>query len=548
MISTGSIEQLKARVDIIEVVGSYIELKKHGATYKAVCPFHAEKTPSLVVSPTKGIFHCFGCKKGGDSISFVKEIEHLSYPEAIEKLARIYNFTLHYTDEKKGGKKNSKILESFNEIYKKELLSQKEVLEYISKRGIAKSSVEKFEIGYAPTTQKSLAFLKDGFFNSEDAYESGLFGNDNGKIYPRFIERVTFPIYLPSGKLVGFGGRTLGNHPAKYLNSPETELFKKSKLLYGYQIAKDAIYKKKSLIVTEGYLDVIMLHQAGFDTAVATLGTALTREHLPLIKKGEPRVILAYDGDSAGIEAAFRASKILSGEKISGGVVLFEGGLDPADMVYSGKIEELNRLFLKPKSFVAFVLEKIVSSFDIRTPEEKNRALESAREYLKTLPPLIQEEYKGYLASLLKVSDKLIKTYKKSAQDAPAGWSGGNIKEKRIIKTILEKPHIADYILEFLDEKCFVDLGFTFLQAIKGEEQDEGILEILLDEKIAPYEEADLREELRFMVIMQYAKDVEFICRADTLDFKKKQFLINTIHQKISQLKSGKLIGYEAIN
>jgi len=206
-----------------------------------------------------------------------------------------------------------------------------------------------------------------------EAVEVGVAGIGESGTYARFIERITFPIMSPSGKIVGFGGRTISNHPAKYINSPQTKLFNKSYLLYGYNFAKDAVFKGKSIIITEGYLDVIMLHQAGFNSAVATLGTALTKEHMPLIVRGNPKVILAYDGDSAGVEAALKASIMLSKMSTDGGVVLFTGNQDPADMVQNGQIEQLNHYFNNPVSFVEFVITHIIkkykrpSSFKINT-------------------------------------------------------------------------------------------------------------------------------------------------------------------------------------
>jgi DNA primase len=282
MISQDSIEALKARLDIVDVIGNYIELKKAGGNFKAPCPFHDEKSPSFVVSPQKQIFHCFGCGAGGDAVKFVMEYEKLNYPEALEKLAQNYNFTLTYTDNKHN-KPRSKVMEKLNNWYQSLLTRNQTALAYIQERGIYQSSIEKFGIGYAPDSLSTINYIKSQHFTMQEAIDMGVVGYEpsRNQTYARFIERITFPIYSANGTIVGFGGRTITGHQAKYVNSPETPFFNKSRLLYAYHLAKHAVYKKQEIIITEGYLDVIMLHQAGFDNAVATLGTALTQEHLP---------------------------------------------------------------------------------------------------------------------------------------------------------------------------------------------------------------------------------------------------------------------------
>ncbi len=306
----------------------------------ACCPFHNEKTPSFIISPTKGFYHCYGCGVGGDAIKFLMEYEKLSFVESVEKIAAMTNFALEYenTYEKKP---DSIVLDEIMRFYQKQLLSHKPSLEYLASRQVANASIEKFRLGYCGASFETINFLNAKILNKQEALEFGIIGKDNGREYARFNDRIIFPIHSPNGKVVGFGGRTMSNANAKYINSPQSKVFNKSKLLYGYYLAKDRIYKQKKIIVCEGYLDVIMLHQAGFDYAVATLGTALTKEHLPLLRKGEPKVILSYDGDKAGINAAFKAAKILSEASIEGGVVIFENGADPADMVAHKQINEL---------------------------------------------------------------------------------------------------------------------------------------------------------------------------------------------------------------
>ena len=417
MISKTSIENLKNQIDIVDIVSSYIELKKSGTSFKACCPFHGEETPSFTVSPAKQIYHCFGCSNGGDAIKFVMEYEKLSYPEAIEKIAALTNFNLEY-DNNDSQVLNTSILDAVNNYYQNNLLSTLNAIQYLSSRGITKESIDKFQIGYASSSNDTISYLKNNFFDLSIAIELGIIDSGSNGLYARFIERITFPIFLQSGKLVGFGGRTISGHNAKYVNSPATKLFNKSALLFGYNLARESIYQSKEIIITEGYLDVIMLHQAGFTNSVATLGTALTSQHVPLLKKSDAKVILGYDGDKAGMEAAYKASILLAQNDFVGGVVIFQNGQDPADYVKEGRVEELKSLFLHPKYFVEFVLDYIVKDnlgnyrFNINRPEEKQKILIKIEEFLSTLKPVMAEEFKEYAAQLINLHPKYIKIKK----------------------------------------------------------------------------------------------------------------------------------------
>ncbi len=550
MITEESIERLKQMIDIADVVGSYLELTKSGASFKALCPFHGEKTPSLIIHPQKGFYHCFGCGASGDAIKFVMEYEKLTYPEAIEKIAGLYNVSLSYTDVASNAPKSS-LLEKLSSFYQKRLESEPNALEYLKSRSVHTNMIERFEIGYAPASSETLRFLEGGFFSQNEALELGALAEENGRLYARFIDRLTFPIYAPNRKLVGFGGRTMGNHPAKYINSPQTKLFNKSKLLYGYPLAKEAILKEGKIIVTEGYLDVILLHQAGFSYAVATLGTALTLDHLPLLSKGEPKILLSYDGDKAGIAAALKASRLLANHGKEGGVVLFSGGLDPADMVAQKRIEELNRLFLRPTPFVEFVLQKSVESYDLSSPLQKEAALKECGEFLRTLSPLLQEEYKPLLASLLKIPASLIRTVKSPRHPlAPPkegiGAGGSELAEASLIKTILEQPRLLEFVLEYLDSEVFGVHQAEFELLKLGEFEHPKLLRILLQERIHPLEESVLKEQLRLMLRHFYSKKLKEIAANKSLDFKIRAFWLGKIRVHLEKLEKGGLVPYES--
>ncbi len=540
MISNESIEQLKSRLDIIDVVSSYIELRKSGANFKAPCPFHDEKSPSFVVSPSKQIYHCFGCGASGDSISFVMDYEKLNYPEAIEKLASQYNFSLQYTQASKQ-KKHSKLLQKLSEYYQTLLTHNNQALTYLQERGIFESSIEKFELGYAPSSNQTIEFIQKNMFSTAEAVELGAIGQQDTRLYARFIERIIFPIYSVSAHLVGFGGRTISGHQAKYVNSPQTKIFNKSRLLYAYHLAKQSIYAKKEIIIVEGYMDVIMLHQAGFTQAVATLGTALTSEHLPLIRKSDAKVILAYDGDNAGINAAIKASKMLSASGIDGGVVIFKDGLDPADMVHHGKSQELVTLFRHAHPLIEFVIDTIILHYDLKNPKDKERALQEVLSYLKTLSPLLQEEYQIYTASKFGLNPAFVKIAKSGNMNKTDFKSSyKDIWELSIIKTILVHPEFLNQIIEVIDPGQFRFHAQELALAIKGEVKSSILMAVLVDDEIIPFENyEELKKELATFLINYYNKEFNKVQLQQDISFEQKAFKIRKIRDKIAILKKG---------
>lgn len=565
MITKQSLERLKEQADIVTIIGSYIELRRNGSNFSACCPFHNEKTPSFVVSPARNSYHCYGCGVGGDCISFVMEYEHLSFNQSVEKIAEMLNFTLEY--DTKVQKKQSNLLENTTRFYQQQLANNAQILQYLSLRGISQANIESFQLGYAPAGFETIKFLNDTKQDRQEALEFGIIGRDNTREFARFRDRVIFPIHSSSGKVVGFGGRTLdSSNPAKYINSPQSKIFNKSKLLYGYYFAKDSIFREKKVIVCEGYIDVIMLHQAGFKNAVATLGTALTNEHLPLLQKGDPEIILSYDGDKAGIAAALRASKMLSAKSALGGVVIFEGGKDPADMVQSSAqnsqntqnpngqsngIEELKRLFSKPIPFIEFVLTQIIATFDLTNPLSKQKALLESQAFLKTLTPLLQAEYVDFLAQQLKITPNLIKIHRTSqstqAQTQIYAQTQNDIAESVLIYTLLEHRDWLDTALEYIDSDVFLHYKKEFELLLSGQnaQENENLRALWINENLKSLETIEeLRAHLRILITQAYKRDLRAVPNLG-LDSKQKLESLATIKQKISQLQKGELISYE---
>ena len=408
MIEQKSIEHLRNSIDIADVVGAYVSLKRSGSSLVGLCPFHGDKSPSMHVSSNRGLYHCFACGAGGDAIKFVMEYEKLSYPQAIEKLASMFGIELEYSNEKTQKKDNSlkEILELLNNYYKTELFNPANAaaLNYLKERALSPAMIEKFELGWAPPSQNTINLLQKNEIEASKAFSAGVIKNGERGVYASFSNRITFPIYNHIGSIVGFGGRTISDHPAKYINSPQSEIFDKSRVLYGYDKARAAIFKSGEVIICEGYMDCIMLHQAGFFNAVAVLGTALTPKHLPLLKKENIKVILSFDSDTAGQNAALRSAELLSRSGIDGKVVLIEGGKDPAELVAANRQSELASLYKGGVELVEFVLRKKAAAMSLQTPMDKIKALDVFREYLGALRPEIISFYEPLVAQILGIN------------------------------------------------------------------------------------------------------------------------------------------------
>lgn len=547
MIDNASIESLKNTIDIVDVVGNYVELKKAGANYKACCPFHGEKTPSFVVSPSKQIYHCFGCGVGGDSIKFVMELEKLTYPEAVEKLASMFNFSLRYTKGSSDYSDAKRVLEAFEVWYKKNLDQNAVAMQYLQKRGISHASIEKFGVGYVPSGQQVMQFLQRSLLPRPQAAEAGIIAlGERGEYYARLVERITFPIFSASGGLVGFGGRTITNHPAKYINSPQTKLFNKSRLLYGYHLAKESIYKNKRLIVCEGYLDVIMFHQAGITEAVATLGTALTSEHLPVLRKGEPEITLAYDGDKAGVAAALKAAQMLVISGFDGGVVLFPDGLDPADLIAAGQSEKVVKLLREAKPLIPFILEKTLEPYTLSNPREKETAFGQMKSFLDGLSPIMKDAYIPMAATLLGVSPALFGADVPNVQrNATLTVPKDDVAQLSIIKTLIEKPELINLVLEAVDIEMFGNYTPLFRALLNGEREHTHLIRLSLDESLQIMSEEELKDFLRSFLIKFYDKRLREIVADEQMPFAQKSYMIRKIKTDIiPRLKRGELMRY----
>lgn len=444
MIDKASIENLSQRIDIVDIISHFIEVKKQGSSYICVCPFHNDKNPSMHINSQKGFYHCFSCKAGGDVFKFVMDYEKISFKEAVEKIANLSNFTLTYTKEKKENQKDLKyILPLLNAFYKENLPKHKEILTYLYSRKLDDQDIKKFELGFAPKSEETLRLLTNENINFQDALEVGAIKNQDKEFYASFIQRITFPIYDHKNILVGFGGRTLNSsNLAKYVNSPQNKLFDKSRIFYAFNLAKDYIAQKKEIIICEGYMDAIAFHKAGLNNAVAVLGTALTQNHLPLIKRYDAKVVLCFDNDNAGLQAAFKSAFLLSTNKIDGKVILLEGGKDPAELVANNQNKVLFNLLEQGIELGEFYIKTMLDNLPLKTIFDKQKALENIQKYTFLLEPLIANSYKTLVSKLLGVEENFIHLSKKSSQNKNL-VNTYNISQK----IYLSEFEILDYLL-----------------------------------------------------------------------------------------------------
>ena len=408
------LDELVARNPIEDVVGHYVTLKRSGANMFGLCPFHGEKTASFSVAPDKGIYYCFGCHKGGGVINFMMELEGLSYPDAVRNLAARVGMEVPKDEQYQSRYRQQERLWALHKeaarFFHSQLYSPvgKTALEYALGRGMSKSILTTFGVGYAPDSWDSLVkAMRAKGYTEEELKESGLVtvSQKNGKIFDRFRDRLMFPIIDVRGNVIGFGGRIIKNDPnaAKYLNSPETAIFNKRKNLFGLNLAKKT--KTNTLILVEGNIDVVALHQYGFDNAVASLGTSLTEEQAALMARYAEQIILIYDGDKAGQNATQRAIPILEKAGLHVKVLQLKDAKDPDEFLKKFGADKFKLLLEGSSNRVEYQLNAIARKYDIREDEQRVKFINEAAEFISTLGNAVQREiYGNRVADAAKIS------------------------------------------------------------------------------------------------------------------------------------------------
>ncbi len=383
------IDQVQDRTDIVEVISRYISLKKIGRNYKTTCPFHHEKTPSFIVSPDKQIYHCFGCGAGGNVFSFLMKHENIQFPEAVEMLAEKAGVALgriSARSEEASSLANElyKINDLACKFYQAHLLNNKAAREYLSSRGVGDEVIKKFRIGYAPDSwDATLNFFKSKGVSASLLEKAGLvIPNEKGSHYDRFRNRILFPIMDLKDRILGFGGRVLDSSLPKYINSPETPVYSKGRNLYGLNLTRDAIKKKGYALIVEGYLDFIIPYQAGVQNIIATLGTALTVDHVKLLKRLANTLIMVYDPDEAGEAASLRGLELLVSEDVNVYIAELPSGFDPDGYIRKFGTEEFTKLLKASKNLFEYKFAKLSQKFNANTTHGKANI---AAEMLQTI-------------------------------------------------------------------------------------------------------------------------------------------------------------------
>jgi len=453
------IDELVQRVDIGEIIGNRIDIKKAGKEYKANCPFHGEKTPSFTVSPEKGFYHCFGCGAHGTALGFLMEYERLTFIEAIEELAKVVGIDVPKTKEDKiKNKRNNSLKELLSEVsihFTSNLSQSKEAINYLKNRGIDGKNAKNFSLGFS---NNSWSEILDKFGSSEKnkqrLLDAGLIiKKDDGGFYDRFRNRIMFPIKDNRGDVLGFGGRIIGNDDPKYLNSPETTLFKKGELLYALFESKEAINKTKSVIIVEGYTDVIALHKYGFNNALATLGTATTEFHIRKMFRTIDEITFCFDGDKAGYKAALKAMElslpiIKTNKEVN--FLILEKGQDPDEMMENNGPDAFKTALSNAYSLDQFLIEVMRDKYNIETVKGKANAIEDGMSLLSKVKEGI---YKDLLIESFSTEFKLNENQiKRFYEDKNQKRSAGKIfsKNRQNNKKVELRPSLIKQAISIL--------------------------------------------------------------------------------------------------
>lgn len=466
------LEEIKNKIDIVEYIGKYVPLKQAGRNWKGCCPFHNEKSPSFMVSPEKQIFHCFGCGKGGDIFTFTEEIEGVDFPTALREMAEKAGVKL---PERSGVKREPtdklfEINEQACELYEKELWkdANKKILKYLLDRGMEEKTIKTFRLGFAPQSGDIIMKELGGIgYSNEDLLKAGIAKERNGRVLDQFFNRITFPIMNAGGRVVGFTARVLDDTLPKYVNTPETAIYHKSSVLFGFDKAKEQIRKQNHVIVVEGQMDAIFSHQAGVNNVVASSGTALTEAHLDLIKRFTKNIKMSFDVDMAGQNATKRAIEMAWEREFNIKVIVVPEGKDPADLVKSDPKKWIEAC-KKAKYVVDYIFDSTFEKYNITNILDKKQATRELLVTIKKLPdPVERDHYLKLLATRVGVSAAALEAAlakvksvatveKKSTETIEAKANAkAQTREEYTLSMLLLSPTYVEFFMNKLDLSDF---------------------------------------------------------------------------------------------
>lgn len=523
--SKDAVEELKSQIDIVDVIGRSVQLKRAGANYKGLCPFHNEKTPSFIVSPQKQIFTCFGgCGASGDVVSFVKRYYNLDFNEAVEKLANEHGITIqknvHNDDREKYYEVNREAARFF---YKNLTEGKNPGYSYIAGRGIEDRTIKKFGLGYAPDSWDALYnHFKAKGVDEKILVELGLLSEKDGKYFDKFRNRVIFPIINTAGKVIGFGGRALSDQQMpKYLNSPENKVFQKKNNLYALNITRQDIGKEGMAIIVEGYMDVISLYQNGVTNVAASLGTALTENQAKLVNRYTKNVVLSYDADAAGQKAALRGIDVLKGENCKVKVLHVTDGKDPDEYVKKNGKEAFMKLITKALSYTDYKLEAAKRGLNLRTEDGKIDYMKRIQPILAELGPVERDIYTKKVSRDVGISEGAIRMENlgntnvepkrqlvQHHQEKEQKVDKLSTLEATVLKCLFVEPKLSEELLQWIDilesetAKKVVNICFEFY-GLRGDFDKSQIMD-----RLEPEESQELEHSLDKIIVTGNEYDV----------------------------------------
>lgn len=474
-INQDDVEAVRERTDIVGLIQQYVGLKKQGRAFSGLCPFHTEKTASFTVDPAKQVYYCFGCQAGGNAFNFLMGVESLTFPESVERLAKQAGINLRYEgrspEDRKAASRRQALFRAnarAADLYHRHLMDHRDAGEarrYLEARGISKETAVEFGIGFAPGFPDFLLRRLAREFSPEILVEAGLALKDSsGSVRDRFRNRVTFPVNDLAGQAVGFGARLLAGEGPKYLNSPETPVYKKGEMLYNLNRAKAQVTDGGRAHVVEGYTDVIALHQGAVPTAVATCGTALSEGHLRLLSRFARQAVLAFDSDEAGARAAERAYGFMTQHAVEIRVLVLPEGHDPADFVQARGAAAFEELAEEAVPLVEYMIRRSLRNQDLRSPEGQARAVHETLPIVAGLDdPVLRSRYAGILAELVGVnsSDVLLELEPTPQGELRTAARAQEVRaptrevEKEALKLLMQFPDLAGDRLATLDDDHF---------------------------------------------------------------------------------------------
>jgi len=542
MPTDSTLEEIKNRIDVVDLISEYVHLKQAGQNWKGLCPFHTEKTPSFTVSPSKQIYHCFGCGSGGDIFSFLVKYENVSFPEAVRILAKKAGITLKESRKDAVSAGEKEVLLNMHKdavsFFQQNLAKNAKAAEYLSRRGISSEARKLFSLGYAPRTWDALMkYLTRKGYKAEMIKKAGLATQGTKGLYDTFRDRIMFPIHDLKGDVIAFGGRSFDGDEPKYLNSPETIIFNKRRVLYGLHQAKDAVKKSGFALFMEGYLDVITAHMYGFTNAAAPLGTAFTQEHGKLIKRFAEDVVLVFDSDDAGRKAAKNAAGILLEAGLNVRIISCPENEDPDSYLRKNGKEAFQGLIEKPLTVIDFYM--------LQKGDRRFIAREAIETISKIPDRILQGDYVKKLSEKLRINEffiieELKKLTRTGKRVAPGTSPKPPVKERPldetyIMKLLLQLPERAEEIFRLIQGEDFKD---PLIRAIF----------IKMKEGVREFNELLSRcegEEKDFLTAVSLGEDIENPEKAledciNRIRGNKKKIVLQDLQKRIKEAESKK--------